>query len=1013
MIDLLIKLLAPFFAKMGVSIADVTSYSNSLKGYIYLLLILLVVLIAVLVGAHWLAKKGNRLVLRWSSVVAFVMAALVIVNMICYGPMYANVSGMLNASPIELSDDVVANSRAAIQKAGEEGMVLVKNTGILPLADNTKAINVFGWDSVFPLYGGVGSGASDASDAISILQSLEDAGFSTNGSLSDLYRSYCSERPAMTIKAQDWTLPEPPKEKYTDELIDEAKSFSDTAMIVLGRSGGEGADLPTDMNAVIKGTYDIRKENLIAAAVTENYGYTNASYTNNGGYDDFAEGETYLDLSRTERDMIDLVCDQFEQVIVVINSANAMNLSFVDEYDAIGAVILAPGAGATGMEALGQILNGSVNPSGRTVDTFVKDFAEVPSFNNIGNFSWNNVDDLKDQIAKSDAAYEGNLAFVDYAEGIYVGYKYFETASEEGAVKYDDIVQYPFGYGLSYTSFEQEISGFDQKADTVTVKVKVTNTGDVSGKDVVELYFTPPYNNGGIEKASVNLLDFGKTSLLEPGKSEDLSFVIPIEEFAAYDGECLKTENGGYILEEGTYTVSVRSDSHTVIDSKDFTISEDRVLEAKDGLETPENLFDYAKGDREYLSRKDSFANLEQVLGAPSDERYHMDEALKQAVLANTNAGYDPKLYDEASDEKPTTGADNGLMLKDLTGKSYDDERWEELLDELSVDDMITLINIGGWQTSAIESIDKMATTDCDGPAGLANFVTKNYGTSYPSEVLMAQTWSKEMAAQIGDAMGQEYAAADNYGWYGPAMNIHRSPFAGRNFEYYSEDSVFSGKFASEQVNGAAKWGVYPYIKHFALNDQETNRESILMTYAPEQAIREIYLKPFGTVISHFDSDHYVMAVMSSYNWIGEKPACADPELLQTVLRDEWGYRGMVISDYNGSYGYMNSDACVRNGNDLMLGFGRADSNQFKDRDSATLQLAMRQSCKNILYTVANSGYYKDASAVENTDGMDRMTKLFLTVDLAVGGAALLSELLVLILWLKKRKKANYVVVEE
>ena len=1000
MINVLFNILYPLASGAGVSQADLMSYLTKLAGFIYAILGLTVLLIVLLVAVHFFKKKGHRAIFRGSSILAYFAILIVLVNAICYGPMYANVSGALNASPIELSDDVVATSKDVIQRTGEEGMVLLKNESLLPLTSTSK-LNVFGWDSTNPLFGGVGSGSSDGSSAVGIIQSLNDAGFETNEDLTAMYKSYCAERPHISMSEQDWTLPEPTIDYYTDELMDSAEKFSDTAVIVLGRSGGEGADLPTDMNAVINGTYDLTTTDKIEASVATNYNYTRASYTNNGDYDDFDEGETYLELSNTEEQMIDLVCGSFDKVIVVINSNNPMELGWVDNYDSIGAVILAPGAGATGMIALGEIINGTVNPSGRTVDTYVYDLKETPYFNNIGNFSYEGVDDLKKEIAAADAAYEGNISFVNYVEGIYVGYKFYETAAEEGLIDFDTTVQYPFGYGLSYTSFEQKIDGIEVNDNKAQVTVTVTNTGDVAGKDVVELYFTPPYTNGGIEKASVNLLDYYKTDVLEPGASEHYTFEFDTEDIASYDNKGIKVANGGYILEAGDYTFSVRADSHTVLDEVSYTFDNDVEF-----TEEASNHFeDYAAGDITYLSRADGFANYEEATSAPNN--FAMDADTKNDVKSNTNAGYDAKASNNKDDEMPTTEADNGLTLADLTGKDYDDAKWDKLLDQMSVKDMVNLVNVGGWQTVEVESVGKKATSDCDGPAGLSNFITGNYGTAFPAEVLMAQTWNQELAAEIGEALGQEYANADNYGWYGPAMNTHRSVFAGRNFEYYSEDGVLAGKFASAEVNGAAKYGVYPYIKHFALNDQETNRCSILMTYSNEQAIREIYLKPFENVVKNFDFDNNVLGVMTAYNWIGTKPAYANSELLQDVLRGEWGFVGLVITDYNGSYGYQNTDASIKNGGDLMLGYGSAESNKV-DTKNATVVTALRKASKNILYTVANSGYYLDPSA--QTSGMSNMTKLFVKIDIISAIIIIVLEIL-LILIFKRKSKAEIEIV--
>ena len=805
------------------------------------------------------------------------------------------------------------------------------------------------------------------------------------------------------MHGQDWTLPEPTADAYTDSIMSEAKDFSDTAVIVIGRSGGENADLPTDMYGVIHGTYDLA--NVVSSA-PDNFDFTRSSYTNNGSYDDFEEGESYLELSRTEEDLVEKVCSEFDHVIVVVNANNTMELSWVEEYEQIGAVILAPGTGASGFAALGEIINGSVNPSGKTVDTYVRDLTATPYYNNIGNHSYNNVKDLNDQGVAADASSMGNLSFVNYVEGIYVGYKFYETAAEEGLLDYEEHVQYPFGYGLSYTTFEKEIQNFKDNGETISFDVEVANTGDTAGRDVVEIYFTPPYENGGIEKASVNLIQFEKTEELEPGASSKVSFEIAKEDMASYDSEGIKLQDGGYILEAGEYTISVRSDSHTAEDEEIFMVEKD-IDYSKDGresdLETAVNQFEeYSRGDFVQLSRKDGFANYEEACAAPSEEQYVMSDEVREKVIESAVGTYDGTKYNDDADEMPAMGADNGLTLYELTGLDYDDPKWEELLDQLSFDDMVKLINIGGWQTTEVKSVGKIATSDCDGPAGLSNFVTGAYGTAYPSEVLMAQTWNQNLAYELGQCMGQEYKEANNYGWYGPAMNTHRSAFAGRNFEYYSEDGVLAGRIAANQVNGAAEHGVYAYIKHFALNDQEINRTSMLMTFSSEQAIREIYLKPFEIAVKEFEGTS--RAVMSSFNWIGTEPSCANSNLLNNVLRGEWGFVGMVESDYDGSYGYMITDHSIRNGNDLMLGFGSAESNLLEDQ-SATAVKAMRQACKNILYTVGNSGYYtvdKDPAGV-----MTNMTKIFVTVDVIVALVILAAEAIVIVRYLKKKKAAS------
>jgi beta-glucosidase len=1008
MVDLLVNLLGPFMYDLGVSEADLISYLTQLESYIYMIVGGFAALIVIMILAHFV-KKGLRHVVRLEALMAYLAAIVIIVNTICYGPMYSNVSGFLNASKAEFTEETIANSEDTIKTIGEEGIVLVKNDGLLPLSSDVTTLNVFGWDSSNPVFGGTGSAGSHSDGAIGIIQSFQDAGYQTNETLTKMYTDYCETRPTISMSAQDWSLPEPNMNHYTDEIMDEAKEFSDTAVIVIGRPGGEGADLPTDMSAVINGTYN---PGLTVSNAPANWRYMNASYTNNGSYDDFEAGESYLELSVTEEQLVEKVCSEFDNVIVIINANNTMELGWVDDYEQIKSVLLAPGAGATGFAALGEIFNGSVNPSGKTSDTYVKNLLTSHYINNIGNFSYTNVDDLKAEALAADASYKGNIAFVDYVEGIYVGYKFYETAAEEGLITYENSVQYPFGYGLSYTSFEQTMQNFKDNGDTVSFDVEVTNTGDVAGKDVVEVYYTPPYYNGGIEKASVNLIQFEKTDLLEPGKSQTFSFEIAKEDMASYDSSEIKVAGGGYILEAGDYSISIRSDSHTVIAEETFTVDED-IDYSEDGRSSDEtaavNVFnDYTRGDFEELSRADGFKNASTSWAKPSAEQYVMSDELRAAVEANIFGIYDSTLYDDSSDEMPTLGADNGLTLFDLKNVAYDDAKWDDLLDQLTFEDMSTMINVGGWQTAEIESVGKIATSDCDGPAGLNNFVTKTYGTSFPCAVLLAQTWNKQLAYETGEAMGQEFADVENYGWYGPGMNTHRSAFSGRNFEYYSEDGTLAGYMAVNQINGAATKGVYPYIKHFAVNDQECNREAFLLTFVSEQAMREIYLKPFELCVKGFEGS--ALACMSSYNWLGSTPACANSDLLQTVLRDEWGFEGMVISDYDGSYGYMISENSMRNGNDLMLGYGNAASNQFTNQ-SATAINAMRTACKNIMYTIVNSGVY--AGSENPVGGLSNMDKLFRKVNIisgvVIGGIALL----VLVHYLlKRRKKASGPVVE-
>ena len=1006
MLQLIIDLLTPVFKKLGVSPVDVETYVNSMSSYIYVILITIVLVAAVMIAAHWLVKKGIRHIVRWGAGISGILIITVIANLICYGPMYNNISIILN-STARVTEESAVRSKEVIEDTGDEGMVLVKNKdNLLPLAESSN-INVFGWASTNPIYGGTGSGSSDSSDAVGIIESLENAGFKTNKELTKLYTNYRETRntPGVGVSGTVWTLPEPTVDTYTNEIMNQAKEFSDTALIVLSRSGGEGSDVPSDMNKVIKGTWDIRDE---VAGGNENYNYFTSSYENNSennseNYDDFDPGESYLELSNTEEAMIEKVCGEFENVVVVVNANNIMELGWVDQYESIQSVILTPGTGTYGMSALGRILDGEVNPSGRTVDTYVYDLTQTPTAKNQGNFSFNNVDDLKEGFLKADSAYQGNISFVNYVESIYVGYKFYETASEEGTISYEETVQYPFGYGLSYTTFTQEIKNFTDDGDKIFFEVEVTNTGDTAGKDVVEVYFTPPYNNGGIEKASVNLIDFEKTQLLEPGATEIVPFEIDKEDMASYDAEKLKAQDGGYILEAGKYSISIRSDSHNVIAEELFTVDTD-IDYSKGGRSSDytaaNNQFeDYSVGTVEYLSRADQFANYKQVTSAPGEDKYVMDDKTRERIMEKSTAYYDPTKYDNPNDEMPVTGAKNGMKLADMTGKDYEDPDWESLLDQLTVDEMTELVNLGGFQTIAVKSVDKVMTMDSDGTSGVNDWVTGVYGTAFPTEVLIAQTWSKEIATAVGDAMGAEYADCEIYGWYGPAMNIHRNAYTGRNFEYYSEDGVLSGKIASATVNAAGEHGVYAYIKHFALNDQETNRCTFLLTYAKEQAIREIFLRPFEECVKNYDFSSKPLAVMSSFNFIGDVYCGSNPHLLNNVLRDEWGFRGMVLTDWDGSYGYQNTDDCIRNGNDIMLGFNSYESNKITDTDAASCVIALRNASKNIMYTVANSGAY---TIEKEKELFTPMTKMFIVIDAAI---VLINAAIMAVIMIRQRKK--------
>ncbi|MGI5928212.1 glycoside hydrolase family 3 C-terminal domain-containing protein [Pseudoflavonifractor sp.] len=971
----------------GIQIAweDVFSVISQISGWLIGIGVTVVALILLLIFAGK-AGKPHAGFIRAQSAIAAVLIVALMVNGILLGQL----SNLITSAFTEmgtLSEETIRTSQQTVEDVMNEGIVLLENDGTLPL-DSTTNLNVFGWASTNPVYGGTGSGTVDASTAVSLLSGLENAGFSLNQELSDFYTAYRSDRPQITINnGQDWTLPEPTADSYTDEMLENARAFSDTALIVLSRPGGEGADLPNDMGAVLDGSYN------------QGTKYTNASYQNNGDYADFEAGSTYLELSRTERALVDLVTSNFEKVIIVYNGSNPLELGWTEDYEQIRGVLVCSSPGATGFNSLGNILSGAVNPSGKTVDTWLRDVSLSPTSQNVGHFSYDNVQESTQAAKAHWERADGVVSFVNYVEGIYVGYRFYETAYAEAlengfAFDYDETVMYPFGYGLSYTTFTQELGEPTITDTTVTVDVTVTNTGSVAGKQVVELYYTPPYTNGGIEKSEVNLAAFGKTSELAPNQSEVITLSFDLEDMASFD----TYGTGYYVLEAGTYTLSLRTDAHTVMDSFDFTLASTIVYDEDNlhngDLTVADSKLGFAEGEVTYLSRADGFANYAQAVAAPAS--YSLPDGYEV-----TGAGtYDVYQYNNDADVMPTTGADNGLELVDLRGLDYDDPLWDQLLDQMTISEMVDLIAYGGYGTVEAPSVGKIATLDADGPAGVNSSVTASYGMGYCGEISLAQTWNTDLAYEYAYNMLQEFIEFGFNGWYAPSMNMHRSPFGGRNFEYYSEDSLLSAEMAVAECQAAYDHDVYPYIKHFAFNEQEINRNGMLCTWLTEQSAREIYLKPFEACVKA--SNGNTLAVMSSYNYVGTTWAGACSTLLNDILRGEWGFQGMVLTDYFGNYGYMDADKAIRGGSDIMLGTAGNDA-ILTDQTSATSVLAMRNACHNILYTVANSRAYSPEVYMEAT-AMPAWQVTVFVVDGVLAAILIVLEALTLRGYLKKKK---------
>ena len=952
---------------ISVEMEDVLAVLQLCKPYIIGIIAALVIGIVIMIACRRMSR-GKRFLIRGEAAIAMVLAVVVCVNMICFGPM-ATLIGLATGNGI-LSDETNEEAAEVAEKIMEDGIVLLKNESLLPL-NETKKLNIFGWESINPAYGGAGSGGiNDLYDIVSLNQGLENAGFSINQELVDFYNNYGADNPEMSIQKQSWTLPEPPVDTYSDELIKSAKEYSDVAVVVLSRKAGEGHnDIPMD----------VRK----------------AAYDNNSDeYDDFPEGEHYLQLSQTERDMVDMVCSNFDNVIVVYNGANQFELGFADEYPQIKSVVWCPGTGNVGFNALGKVFSGEVNPSGKTPDTFIYDMTTAPWWNNAEKTEYTNLADMAVEGMNAGTAQVYAPAFTNYVEGIYVGYKYYETAAQEGAIDYDKTVQYPFGYGLSYTEFEQKMGELEEKDGQISVDVEVTNTGDVAGKDVVEVYYKPPYTNGGIEKSSANLIEFAKTDLLQPGESQTVTVTFSIEDMASYDENNAKA----YVLEKGDYVISINSDSHTVLDQKTYTADKDVVYKGENKRASDDtaatNVFEDAKGDITYLSRADHFANYEEATAAPASAE--LGEPYVSEYHLNSN--FDKTTYLNDEDVMPTTGADNGLTLADMRDADYDDPRWEKLLDQLTVDEMANMIAMAGYQTAAMDSVGKVATLDFDGPAAINNNFTGVGSIGFPIEVVVASTWNKELAQAWGECMGKISQEMGAEGWYAPGMNTHRTAFGARNYEYFSEDGVLAGNMGAKAVEGARKYGVYSYIKHFALYEGNAKMVSV---WSNEQAIREIYLKPFEISVKQGGAN----AVMVSWSFLGDKWTGESSNLMNTVLRDEWGFRGMALTDFfrNNGHGFMNADAALANGVDAMLSTFNGEENNVANPEHPTAVLQMRNACKNVMYTVVSSWAY-DGEHEET--GMENWKKAGIGIDIVIALFMAGMEVLV-IRGYKKRKNVE------
>ncbi|WP_455500604.1 glycoside hydrolase family 3 N-terminal domain-containing protein [Gemmiger sp.] len=889
--------------------------------------------------------------------------------------MASSVDAFVGTPQVHMTDEQknanLAEASALAAQAEAEATVLLQNKdNTLPLSSDVKKVNVFGWASTAWLVGGSGSGQVTSVD-VDFLQALNNYGIEYNTELTDMYKNFQDGREytqtLFSWPEQSGRLYEPDinnQTYYTQAMLDNAKNFSDTAVVVIGRLAGESND-----------------------ATKQQY-----KRTEKDGDIVVDDTRTMLELTTEEEDLLNYVGANYKNVIVLINSTNIMELGQIETIPGVDACLMVGTTGSDGASVLPAVLWGEKEPGGCTADTWAYDMSTAASYANAGMEgvgAYTNADGLYPM----DGTTMGNLgeqnyeypqvSYVDYAEDIYVGYKWYETADTEGywdevsneyGTGYDGVVQYPFGYGLSYTSFDWKVTDASANGSTltkdgdVTVKVTVTNTGDRAGKDVVELYYTAPYIAGEIEKSSVELGAFAKTDELQPGESQELTLTIPVEDMASYDAYDAN-HNGftGYELDAGDYIFTVRHNAHDVDDDANATITcslpanvqypTDSVTGAEvnnkftgsdaidgvsiDGSDSAQNIT--------YLTRAD-FAGTFPKANTPSRAMTDNVKALNLYTADMADA------YIDENDEPITTGAKNGLKLEengkttDLAyqlGSDYNDPQWDALLDQLTVDEMENMYINGYGNTAKMDSISKIQGTDTDGPAQVGSWgraAGKTVG--FPNSATIAQTWNTALVVEIGHSHGKQ-ALQNNYsGLYAPAANMHRSPFNGRNYEYYSEDSFLSGEMCGSAVQGIQEMGVYVYIKHFICNDGESGiyRDSVY-TWMTEQALREVYLKPFKAMIQKYDAT----GLMSSYNRIGAVWAGGSEALLTGVLRDEWGFNGAVITDYADHHSFMNGDQALRAGGSLwMAGFGGGEM-AFETSSNSYMQ-ALRRATKQVLY---------------------------------------------------------------
>lgn len=845
---------------------------------------------------------------------------------------------------------VTLSEKEVCREVVAEGIVLLKNEdGALPLKENERKVALLGQDSVDFVYGGAGSGSVDTSSAPNMKAAMEAAGFTVNSTLWDFYttgagKSYRKSTPDESGKG-DFVVNEVPMSLYTDAVKNSLTD--DVGICVIGRSGGESSDLP-----------------LVP----------------------MASGYRYLEIDGDEQAMIRLACEKFSKVILIVNANNPMELGFLEqpEYANVKAAIWVGGVGQEGMYAIPDVLTGAVNPSGRLVDTYAYDSASAPSFRNMGNFTITNSNVPNGQ------------KYIVYQEGIYIGYRYYETRYEDavlgtgnaGSFDYAREVQFPFGYGLSYTDFSWKDFSVKPSDDGehFTASVTVKNTGKAAGKEVVEIYGQAPYTDydkeNGVEKSAVVLLGYGKTGLLKPGASETVTVTFDKEQLTSYDEHGAKA----YILDAGTYYFTAGRNAHDAVnnilavkgaDSAKMTAPGSKAMTAEwhqaaldtttysvssTGVEITNQFDDVSiekyESDCVFLSRSDWEGTF------PKNAYRNGAWNASETMLADLEFFQVPN--DPNAVLPPLSSEATSYTVQDMVGVDFADAKWLDIVNQLSWPQRTNLIRKGGYATIQIDRINLLKTVDKDGPSGISGSLVGGVSCmAWPVEVMMASTWNDELIETVGEHIGDDSIAAAVAGWYAPGVDIHRSPYSGRNFEYYSEDGLLSGKIGAAEMRGVRSRGVIAYMKHFALNDQETNRYGGAV-FSREQEIREVSIKGFEIITR----ESKPVALMVAMNRIGTRWAGAHYGLMTQILRNEWGFRGMAITDQASVRSMMYQDMVsgLWAGTDLWL---NTDDNLWTDvkdryKENATIASYVQNADKNILYALVNSHAVQNFSAVED-----------------------------------------------